>query len=112
MNDKIAFNKHFSFNLGIRYDKNNGKDSRGFLVSDDHAFSPRLAAQFDIKGDGRFVANAGYAQYVTALADSIGDSSSPAGQPASIRWFYRGPCINCDPNAPTSAVGDAIAERV
>ena len=104
VNDKIAFNKHLSFNLGIRYDKNNGKDSRGFLVSDDHAFSPRLAAQFDIKGDGRFVANAGYAQYVTQLADSIGDSSSPAGQPASIRWFYRGPCINCDANAPTSSL--------
>lgn len=48
--------------------------------------------------------NAGYAQYVTQLADSIGDSSSPAGQPASIRWFYRGPCINCDPNAPTSSL--------
>lgn len=104
VNDKIAFNKHWSFNVGVRYDKNNGKDSRGFLVSDDHAFSPRLAAQYDIKADGRFVVNAGYAQYVTAIADSIGDSSSPAGQPASIRWFYRGPCINCDPNAPTSAL--------
>lgn len=89
---------------GVRYDKNSGRDSRGFLVSDDSAFSPRLAAQYDIKGDGRFVANLGYAQYVTQIADSIGDSSSPAGQPASIRWFYRGPCINCDPNASTSSL--------
>jgi outer membrane receptor for ferrienterochelin and colicin len=104
INDKIALNKHWSFNVGLRYDKNNGKDSRGFLVSNDHAWSPRLAAQYDIKADGRWIINAGYAQYVTAIADSIGDSSSPAGQPASIRWFYRGPCINCDPNAPTSAL--------
>lgn len=50
LNDKINFNKHFSFNVGVRYDKNNGKDSRGFQVSNDHAFSPRLAAQYDIRG--------------------------------------------------------------
>jgi outer membrane receptor for ferrienterochelin and colicin len=104
LNDKISFSKHWNFNVGVRYDKNNGKDSRGFTVSDDSAISPRLAAQYDIRGDGKFVINAGYAQYVTQLADSIGDSSSPAGQPASIRWFYRGPCINCDPNAPTSSL--------
>ena len=104
VNDKINFNKHLSFNVGVRYDRNNGKDSRGFLVSNDHAFSPRLAASYDVRGDGKFIVDAGYAQYVTQLADSIGDSSSPAGQPATIDWFYRGPCINCDPTAPTSSL--------
>jgi len=104
VNDKVNFNKHLSFNVGVRYDKNNGKDSRGFLVSNDHAFSPRLAASYDIRGDGKFIFDAGYAQYVTQLADSIGDSSSPAGQPAAIDWFYRGPCINCTPTAATSSL--------
>ncbi|MDQ2871460.1 MAG: TonB-dependent receptor [Acidobacteriota bacterium] len=103
-NDKIALNKHWSFNLGVRYDRNNGRDSRGFTVSNDHAFSPRLAAQFDVLADGRFVVNAGYAQYVAQLSDSIGDSASPAGQPANFDYLYRGPCINCDPAAPTGSL--------
>ena len=103
-NDKIAFNKHFSFNVGVRYDKNNGRDSRGFKVSDDHAFSPRLAAQYDVLADGRYVINAGYAQYVAQIADSIADSSSPAGVPGNFDYFYRGPCINCDPNASTQSL--------
>ncbi|HEX9148641.1 MAG TPA: TonB-dependent receptor, partial [Thermoanaerobaculia bacterium] len=42
VNDKWDFNRHFSFNVGFRYDKNNGKDADGNTVSDDSAFSPRL----------------------------------------------------------------------
>lgn len=104
LNDRIAFNRHWSFNVGVRYDKNEGRDSRGFLASDDESISPRLAAQFDVLGNGRYVVNASYGQYVAQISDSIGDNASPAGQPATLTWFYRGPCINCDPNAPTSAL--------
>jgi hypothetical protein len=101
LNDRWSF-KNWSFNLGVRYDKNDGVDSNGFKTSDDDAISPRLAAQFDPKGNGRLIFNAGYGQYVALLSDSIADQSSPAGRSATVDWFYRGPCINCDPNAPTS----------
>jgi hypothetical protein len=102
VNDRIQLGRRWTFNAGVRWDKNSSVDSRGFTVADDSYFSPRLGAHFDPKGDGKLVMNASYGHYVAKLADSIGDGSSPAGQPATIDWYYRGPCINCNPNAPTS----------
>lgn len=89
----------WSLNLGLRYDKNDGKDSQGQTVAKDSAFSPRLAAAFDVSGDGEWVVRAGYAQYVAALANGVADSTSAAGNPATFRWNYAGPAVNADANA-------------
>jgi outer membrane receptor for ferrienterochelin and colicin len=94
INDTWRFNNHLSFNLGLRYDKNSGKNSVGDTVIDDAAFSPRLAATLDPKGDGRWTINAGYAKYVAGVANSIADSRSPGGQPATFQFDYLGPAIN------------------
>ncbi|HZI66307.1 MAG TPA: carboxypeptidase regulatory-like domain-containing protein [Thermoanaerobaculia bacterium] len=101
INDRIALGKHLSFNVGVRYDRNRSKNSEGFAVSDDSAWSPRIAAHYDVGGDGRFVFNAGYGQYVANLTLGVANSTSPAGINATLDWFYRGPCINCNVNAPT-----------
>ena len=63
--------------------------------------SPRLSAHYDMRGDGRYVVNAGYGQYVANLTLGIANETSPAGINATLDWFYRGPCINCDVNVPT-----------
>jgi hypothetical protein len=94
VNDAWRFNTHWSFNVGVRYDKNSGADSIGRVVVRDSAFSPRFSATFDPKGDGNWALNASYGKYVTAIANSIGDSSSPGGIPATIDFDYRGPAIN------------------
>ena len=92
-NDKWRFNDHWSFNVGARYDKNDGADSQGQKVAKDSRVSPRLAAAWDPKGNGDWVVNLGFAQYVTAIANSQADSTSAGGNPAQIRWWYRGPDI-------------------
>src|ERR1051325_8811501 len=74
VNDKWDLNSRWTFNVGIRYDKNNAKDGNGNLVSDDSAFSPRLAAAYDIKGNGHQKINVSFARYVGALAENIGES--------------------------------------
>ena len=102
INDRIAFGRHLSFNVGLRYDQNRSRNSEGFPVSDDSAWSPRIAAHYDVGGDGRFVLNAGYGQYVANLTLGVANSTSPAGINATMDWFYRGPCINCDLTAPTN----------
>jgi hypothetical protein len=38
--------------------------------------------------------NAGYAKYVAAVANSVADSRSPGGQPATFQFDYLGPAIN------------------
>jgi hypothetical protein len=106
VNDKWDFNRHFSFNLGLRWDKNDGKDADGNTVSDDSAFSPRLGAAFDPAGNGRGRFTASYARYVAKIADgNVGGGGQAAGNPANITWNYRGPEIN--PAATCSATNTA-----
>ncbi|MGV8040538.1 MAG: carboxypeptidase regulatory-like domain-containing protein [Thermoanaerobaculaceae bacterium] len=94
LNDKWRLSNNFSFNLGLRYDINKGKDGEGKTVADDAKLSPRLGISWDPKGDGDWLVNAGYAKYATAIANSVGDSTSSAGNPATWGWNYNGPGIN------------------
>jgi Carboxypeptidase regulatory-like domain/TonB dependent receptor-like, beta-barrel/TonB-dependent Receptor Plug Domain len=107
VNDKWDFNRHFSFNVGLRYDKNNGKDASGNKVSDDSAFSPRLGLAWDIQGTGRARATATYARYVSKIADgNVGGGGQAAGNPANITWLYGGPEINpASSCSPTNTAG-------
>jgi hypothetical protein len=99
-NDSWRFNNHWSFNLGVRWDKTDEKDQGGNAVSDDQAWSPRLAASYDLKGNGQWVINGGFARYVMPIVSGIADLGSGAGRTASFQYVYRGPAINADPNTP------------
>ena len=114
VNDKWDLNRHFSFNVGLRWDKNDGQDASGNTVSDDSAFSPRLGIAWDIKGDGRGRFSATYARYVSKIADgNVGGGGQAAGNPSNITWNYRGPDINpassCSPTNTAGCVSSAEA---
>jgi outer membrane receptor for ferrienterochelin and colicin len=94
VNDSWALNRNLSFNVGLRWDKNDGQDASGRKSADDDKFSPRLGVTWDIKGDGDFLVNASYARYVAAIANSQANAGSPGGSPATINYDYRGPTIN------------------
>ncbi|MGV8039975.1 MAG: TonB-dependent receptor domain-containing protein [Thermoanaerobaculaceae bacterium] len=106
LNDRWRFNNNWSFNVGVRYDKNDGTNQMGATVAKDSRFSPRLGVTFDPAGDGRLIFTASLAQYVTAIANGVGDSTSSAGSPSYYEWWYTGPEINTDPNntVPTDEV--------
>jgi outer membrane receptor for ferrienterochelin and colicin len=104
VNDQWRLSDRLSFNVGIRYDKNDGKDSGDAKVIDDAAFSPRLSATWDPTGSGRWTLNASYGRYVAGIANSVADSASAGGAPAQYRFRYDGPGINTDINAPTAAL--------
>ncbi len=91
VNDKWDFNSHWSFQIGGRYDKNDSFDSLHRPTANDAYFSPRLGANYDIRGDGRFRLTAGYNTYVGRLAEGINGLGSPAGNPATFIYEYRGP---------------------
>jgi outer membrane receptor protein involved in Fe transport len=108
-NDNWQANKHVSFNLGLRWDKNHGVDAFGQLVAKDSYLSPRLGLVYDPKGDGIWSVTGSFAKYTAALANSIADSSSPAGSPGQIRWTYLGPAVNADSTAATlTGTADAL----
>jgi hypothetical protein len=110
VNDNLRWNNHLTFNLGLRYDRNHGVDSAGNLVADDSAVSPRIGVVWDPRGDGVWSVSASVGKYVAAIANSIADSSSAAGNPATIQWTYTGPAINPNPNSAT-LTGPANALR-
>lgn len=93
INDKWDLNQHFSFNIGARYDKNNGADSAGHKVSNDSAVSPRLGVIYDVFGNGGLRLDANYNVYVGRLAETVAGRGSAAGNPAVYLFRYQGPDI-------------------
>jgi outer membrane receptor for ferrienterochelin and colicin len=94
INDKWDLNDHWSFNLGLRFDKNRSVDGVGNTTSDDQAFSPRLTAIYDLRGDGRHRVSASYNKYVSRVVEGAASNASSAGVAATIDMQYRGPVIN------------------
>jgi hypothetical protein len=107
LNDSWRWSNRLSFNLGLRYDRNDGQDSMGNTVVRDSAWSPRLGVTFDPRGDGEWTIHASYGTYVTAIGTAVGDSASAGGQPATLDFDYRGPAINVG-GAATVGQDDAV----
>jgi outer membrane receptor for ferrienterochelin and colicin len=94
INDKWDFTPKVSFNLGVRYDKANGKNQSHVTTVDDSAFSPRLGISYDLNGNGAHRFTASYAKYASKVDQGPGDATSQGGRYASYYWNYRGPEIN------------------
>jgi outer membrane receptor protein involved in Fe transport len=94
INDRWDFNSNWSFNLGLRYDKNDATDGTGNKVSDDSRITPRLSATWDPLGNGRHRITASYSQYASKIVDGPSTAASSGGSPGYIYYAYRGPAIN------------------
>ncbi|MEZ5314566.1 MAG: TonB-dependent receptor [Thermoanaerobaculia bacterium] len=92
VNDRWRLNDSWSFNIGLRYDKNDGTDAEGKKVAKDSEVSPRLGVNWAPNQNWTF--NASYGRYVAAIANGVADLSSAAGAPATFWWLYDGPNIN------------------
>lgn len=96
VNDRWRLNNHFSFNIGLRYDKNDGKDQAGQVVAKDSKISPRLGVTYDVSGDGNLLFNAGYGHYVTAISGTGNVADLGAGSPSQFGYLYLGEDLNAD----------------
>ncbi len=109
VNDRWVLNDKWSFNVGVRYDQNDFTNSAGQTVADDDKLSPRLAVNYDLKGDGNWIFNASYGHYVSSINNSVGNDTSTAGTPALFIWLYGGDAfINDSPGAPLVTSEQAI----
>jgi outer membrane receptor for ferrienterochelin and colicin len=118
LNDTWRLNDRLSFNLGVRWDKNDATNQAGQVTSKDSAFSPRLSAIYDVMGDGALRVSGSYAKYVAALQETqAGSAASLAGSPADFWWYYDGPGINTgsgpylDPHAALTQLFDWFQKR-
>ena len=111
-NDQWRLNNRVSFNLGARFDLNNSKDQGGVPVLKDHQWSPRLGVSYDIMGDGKWVANAGFARYVMGVNGAVVDSGSQGGRTASYSWAITGLKLNTACTAPNCMTAADILPAV
>jgi outer membrane receptor protein involved in Fe transport len=104
VNDTWRVSDRVTLNLGLRYDRNDGKHSADQPVVKDAAWSPRLSVTFDPTGSGVWAFNAGAGRYVAGVASSIADSSSAGGVSYTYQWEYLGPAINTNQSALTESL--------
>ena len=104
LNDRAQLNRHLSVNLGLRHDRNRGRDSVRSLVATDSKWSPRLALTYSPDGTGRWGLTAGFSRYVAAINSRLGNVASPGGERNVFFYLYGGPPINPDPTAPTGTL--------
>jgi hypothetical protein len=98
VNDVWRLGNHFSFNIGVRYDRNDGIDASGTKVVTDVKWSPRLSVTWDPKGDGATQVTLGYGEYVGAITTLFANGQAIGGQTATITLWYDGPPINAEGN--------------
>jgi outer membrane receptor for ferrienterochelin and colicin len=108
-NDTWRLNDRFSFNVGLRWDKNDATDAAGQTTANDSAFSPRLAANWDVFGDGKLRLTASYATYVGQIQEGIaGSGATGAGAPASYYYYWAGAPINANTTGPWLSTDEVL----
>ena len=93
-NDSWRVNDRLTANIGLRYDKNDGKDQSGNLVAKDSGWSPRFGVTWDPSGSGAWTVTGSVAKYIAAISNPVADSSAAGGNPQTRQFIYRGPNIN------------------
>jgi outer membrane receptor for ferrienterochelin and colicin len=115
VNDAWRLSDRLSFNVGFRYDRNSSKDQGGVPVVKDWQWSPRLGVTWDMKRDGKWIANGGYARYVQGINGAVVDAGSRGGRTASYSWNYTGTATfntACVPGATPCLTADQILPAI
>jgi hypothetical protein len=108
VNDTWHASKSLTFNVGVRYDENDGTDAGGAKVVSDSRWSPRLGLTWDVTNDGRWVVNASAGRYVSAIQSSLANVGSAAGNPAYLQYVYAGPPVYASELGSNEAALDAV----
>ncbi len=93
---------------GVRFDRNEDRDSLGSRVIHGNSISPRLTVAWDPTGNGQWTFSAGAARYVMSNNTAIVDAASPAGRSATYIYDYLGPTVNASATSPAVAPEAAL----
>ncbi|MEM1179028.1 MAG: TonB-dependent receptor [Acidobacteriota bacterium] len=90
VNDTWQLNDNWSFNLGFRYEEVEGNSDAGTTTVDSDAFVPRLAATYDVRGDGKYRFDVTYAEYAGKYSEAQFAENTDVGNPPGLLYLYVG----------------------
>ena len=92
LNDRWQLSDRLAFNLGVRFESVQSDTTSSNLVGlDTRTIVPRLAAEFDPRGDGRFKLQGTYSHYAASYNLSQFGNNQGAGNPTLVYGLYVGP---------------------
>ena len=92
LNDRWNLNEHLSFNLGARTELVKGQATGGLVtVNPSLVIVPRLAASYDLRGDGVWKIDATFGQYAGKYAETQVADNTNVGNPNYLGFDYIGP---------------------
>src|SRR5262249_10241022 len=89
--DHWAANDHWSFDLGARYEHVKSLALGRIIGVNNNRIVPRLAAGYDIFGNGGPIVHVTYGQYSGRYNETQVRVNSPVSNPPEIDAIYRGP---------------------
>jgi hypothetical protein len=91
LHDRWMASRHFTFDLGVRYERVRGEATGDIVTVDTDTVVPRLGATYDVLGDGRFVVQSSYAHYAGKYSEAQFARTTNVGIPNSLTYIYTGP---------------------
>ncbi|MEZ5294188.1 MAG: TonB-dependent receptor [Vicinamibacterales bacterium] len=88
--DRWAATRHLSFDLGLRHERVRNDSTGGVVSANTDAWLPRLAAAYDLRGDGAWVAQATYGRYAGRYSEAQFTANSDVGNPSLLISVYTG----------------------
>ena len=91
LTDHWVISSRVSADLGARYEHVKAESTGGLVSISNNRIVPRLAAAFDVKGDGDQIVHVTYGQYSGRYNEAQIGRNSPVGNSPSIDSVYQGP---------------------
>ncbi len=91
LQDRWALSRQLTLELGTRYERVRSEATGDIVGVDTDTIVPRLAATYDVKGDGRWVAQGTYAHYAGKYSEAQFAGNTDVANPSLVIYEYTGP---------------------
>ena len=89
--DHVAINEHWSADLGLRYERVRSEATGNIVGVDTDTVVPRLAAGYDVLGNGKHVVHVTYGHYAGRYNEAQIGANNNVGLPDLLLGIYNGP---------------------
>jgi hypothetical protein len=87
LRDKFSIGRRWFFEVGGRYEKQNGHNDVGEKVLEASTFAPRLSMNYDLFANGQTLVTASYGRYYDFILQSFSDNYAQGAQRANFDLY-------------------------